>query len=730
MNIWKQGIGSVRKKIPEAFDGCLRPVRNKMQTASAVSNGIRQPFSNGVKILIMGVVIGIMPFLGFAQIDVERATKDVDRSFREEGEERLRTSPKKTLEFKRKETKREEEKDAKFLITEIKLVGCESFSPDEFKHIIERYENKETSLEELEAFAKQIEREYLRKGVIAACFLPPQEIEKGIVTLQIIEAKMGSLEIDDHKYFKRERIAYYWQILPGDVLHYDKISQGLNFINKNPDREATVSLRAGKKPGTTDMLLSVATKLPIHLTSSFSKEGGGPATRGYGIKHNNFLGCDDTLLGGYKFGPTFGGLYAYHTIPITRFGTSLMYGFSYTKAFPKGDYEIYGIDSRAKNSSFTIYQDILKEGEQIGQLHFGIEAKDKSVSIKTGTLNRDRLRILKLGGSYTHRGLDTTTYIRPEYSQGINFFGARKKNSLSSRGAKNTFSTFTLDVQHKKTLPLDLQASLKIKGQLSSTRLPTGFSLGGMDSVRGYPSGDFLADTAMQANLELLIPAFFIPEKIKIPYAAQSLKEDTTALVFFDYGYGRRKESSAAGKKTHNLRSIGAGLRIRLANQTLLRLEWGFPVGDKTITAKGKSSFHVSLDFEDKLPEEIERIKGLREKGNITGWAWALLNEELKKPTSLLKEKLDNYLRLAQVAYEKKDLEGAKKYYEKISNTGTSLYQQTENYAKECVEHQKELKEYEKLAVKYYKEGKPEKAKEIWQKIVQDAKVKPLIVEF
>lgn len=674
-------------------------------------------------------MLGVVPFLSFAQIDVERATKEVNRSFREEGEERLRTSPKKTLEFKRKETKREEEKDAKFLITEIKLVGCESFSPDEFKHIIERYENKETSLEELEAFAKQIEREYLRKGVIAACFLPPQEIEKGIVTLQIIEAKMGSLEIDDHKYFKRERIAYFWQILPGDVLHYDKISQGLNFINKNPDREATVSLRAGKKPGTTDILLSVATKLPIHLTSSFSKEGGGPATRGYGIKHNNFLGCDDTLLGGYKFGPTFGGLYAYHTIPISRFGTSLMYGFSYTKAFPKGDYEIYGIDSRAKNSSFTIYQDILKEGEQIGQLHFEIEAKDKSVSIKTGTLNRDRLRILKLGGSYTHRGLDTTTYIRPEYSQGINFFGARKKNSLSSRGAKNTFSTFTLDVQHKKTLPLDLQASLKIKGQLSSTRLPTGFSLGGMDSVRGYPSGDFLADTAMQANLELLIPAFFIPEKIKIPYAAQSLKEDTTALVFFDYGYGRRK-GEKTGKKTHNLRSIGAGLRIRLFDQAILRLEWGFPLGDKIITKKGNSSFHMSLDFEDKLPRELKRLRNLREKGNIQGWAWALLNEELKKPTNPLKEKLNSHLQLARTAYKEKNLEEAKKHYEKISNAGKSLYLQAENYIEECLQHQKELKEYEKLAVKYYKEGRPEKAKEIWEKIAKDAKIKPFVIEF
>ena len=38
--------------------------------------------------------------------------------------------------------------------------------------------------------------------------IPPQDIKEAIVVLQVIEARMGQLEIEDHKYFDKDRIAY------------------------------------------------------------------------------------------------------------------------------------------------------------------------------------------------------------------------------------------------------------------------------------------------------------------------------------------------------------------------------------------------------------------------------------------------------------------------------------------------------------------------------------------
>ena len=328
------------------------------------------------------------------------------------------------------------------------------------------------------------------------------------------------------------------------------------------------------------------------------------------------------------------------------------------------------------------------------------------------------------------------TLISPEFSQGVNLFGARRKSETvpTSRDAKNTFSKFNLGFQHKRSLPLNLQTNLKFDSQFAGTMLAPQeeFYLGGIDSVRGYPAGDYLADTAFQTSLELLIPAFFVPEGIKLPYANRPLRDDTTALLFFDYGYGRRKGVTGAGKKAHNLQSAGAGFRVRLFDQALLRLEWGFPFGNEPVTKTAHSEFHFSVDFQDRFREEMDRIRDMMHEEHIRKLAWYLLDEEIKRPGSPLREKLQlgQYINLAQAAYEQGQLEEAKDSYQQVVNIGESLYRQTEDYVRSCYEQHKRLQDYKKLAMKYYSEHNLEKAKEVWNRIIEEARVKPLLLEF
>lgn len=686
------------------------------------------------KRIIISISIISFSILTYPQSDIERATKEVDRSLDREIEKKLRVLPKKIPEIQ-EEVKEKEAKGETFFVKRIDLIGMESFTIEDFKSILQRYEDREVSVEELEILTKKIEREYLRKGVVAACFIPPQEIEEGIVILQVVEAKMGELKIKDHTHFGPERIVYYWQLNPDEILRYDKISRSLQMMNKNPDREVKAALYAGEKPQTTDIALDVKTAFPIHLTASFDREGGtstGVKRRGIGLRHNNFLGFDDTLLVGYSFGEDYTGRYVFHSVPVSSFGTSLLYGYSYSKSFPKKELEPFLVDSRSRNTSISLHQDLFKEDEYIGEISFGLDIKDKTIIRDTGTLNKDRLRILRFGSNSLYRGFGSITRVNSELSQGINLFGARRKNPLSSREAKNTFTKANIEVTHKRMLPLKLQAALRFVGQLSSTKLvpQEEMSLGGINSVRGYPAADYLADTALQTNLELLIPAFFIPTKLKVPYATRPLKDDLTAVLFLDYAYGKRRGPSSEDKETVNLKSIGAGLRLRLFDQALLRLEWGFPIGDETTNEEASSRFHIALDFEDRLPAEIERIRQLVEKQNIRKWVWNILNEELQKPDSILRKKLFAYMHKAEKAYDQDNLEQSQEYYEKVYHTGNFLLEQTENYVRNCVELRKKLKEYNQLALKYYNQGNLEIAQEYWQKIIDEAEIEPLILEF
>lgn len=555
------------------------------------------------------------------QSDVDKVTTEADRPVREEAEEKLKVIPKEPPEIEKEEEEVEEIEGVKFFIKKINLVGVESISIEELKPTLEKYENREITFDELKLLTKRIEREYLKKGIIAACFIPPQDIKEGVVILQVVEARMGKLEVKDHKYFYKDRIAYYWELKPGETLRYDKISRSLQFINKNPDRKAKAALRAGKKPGTTDVLVSVDTTYPLHTTFSIDGEGAastGTWRKNAGFRYNNFLGLDDTLITGYLWGSHFGGIYGYHTVPITNVGTSLMYGYSYTKSNPRGDFRYFDIDVRTKSASVFVYQDLYKKDEYLGDIYFGLDAKNKRLTMRNvGVVNRDRLRIIRTGANFVFREFDNVTYVKPKLSQGIDFLGGRRRDRLSTRNAKNTFTKWNMEIRHSKILPYNLKLGLKLNGQLTATKLASQeqFSLGGIKSVRGYPTGHYLADNAFQTNIELLSSAFFIPKEIKLPYAANPLKDDVTGLLFFDYGNGFRRQRNKWSEHKHvNVASVGTGLRIKLFNQVFLRLEWGFPIWDNPASGSNHGRLHFSLDFEDRIPKEIERINEILRK--------------------------------------------------------------------------------------------------------------------
>jgi hemolysin activation/secretion protein len=558
-------------------------------------------------VTVITSTILLSPTPGFSQPNFSSATTEVNRSMRKEVEKQLEKQPKKAPIIE-EEKKEEAPKGPTFLLKKITLLGCETFPTEDFYKFTGKYENKEVSLADLDNLSKDIEGEYLKKGVIAACFVPPQDVKEGKVSLQIVEAHMGKLEISDTKYYSKKKIASYWGIRPGEVLQYYKISRALQIINKNPDREVKAMLHAGAKPGTTDVTLNTTSKLPIHLIGSLDREGQvstGFYRYGYGVKHNNFLGLDDTFMTGFVQSKESTNWYAYHSLPVSSQGTSLLYGFTRAAAFPKKDFISYDLRSYSKDMSAFIHQDLFKRDEYFGDSYIGLDYNDRVVYTNAGDLNRDRLTTLTGGSRVAFKMPSSITYIKPEFSQGLNLLGARRKSPLSSRLAENTFSKFNLDIQHRQIIAPYSQLMVKASMQIASEKLTPQqeFTLGGMNSVRGYPYADFYADNAIQTNVEYLVSPAFLPKELKLPFDKKPLKDAITGLLFFDYGYGTKRGDIQGEQTKFQLASVGTGIRFNLYDQVLLRLEWGFilPMGDKALTAGGDSRFHISIDIEEKI---------------------------------------------------------------------------------------------------------------------------------
>ncbi len=686
-------------------------------------------------LVFFSLVLSLFASRSSAQPAIDRAAREIDRPIRKEVEKKMQEAPKKPPVVV-EEKKRPAIKGPKFFIKEIRLDGTETFPPEDFRYIIEKYENKEVSFEELNILANEIEREYLRRGVIAACFVPPQDIKDGIVTLRVVEAKMGDIKIrQDSRLFDEDILTFYWRIKKGDTLRYDLMSESLQEMNKNPDRLVRATLQAGTAPGTTDVILDSETWFPIHVTGSFDREGPFTTGRerwGLGIKDNNFLFVDDTLMAGISFGRDFSSQYAYHSIPVTNCGTSIMYGYSDNKAYPKKEFTDLQVDSRSRTYSIFLYQDVFYKYEYVGNLSFGLDAKDKRLRNIAGTTTRDRLRILRWGANITHTFPGCVTYMNPEISQGINGLGAKRRSDLSSRGADNTFTKFELDLSHRRALPIaDMQASWRANFQFASEKLmpQEEYSLGGINSVRGYPDGDFQADNAFQTNFELLVPPFFLPDDWTLPYDDRPLKDIITGVAFIDYGYGIRRGKNHDEKREANMASIGAGVRIRLYQQVLARLEWGFVIGDNPVTETADSRFHVSIDFEDQLHREFARLKRTLREDDAKNIAWKLLDDQMKDPASPIKKEMHRHLYLAMQADKAGDLKEAKKQYGWIVKSGNALYRQAHTYVKECFKQQDALKDLDKQAKRYYREKEFDKARDAWEKVIDGAAIKPLALE-
>lgn len=675
------------------------------------------------------------------QSSADRATRESDR-FGSDTEKKVQRELRRVPQ-KPGPPKVEEEKpkpgEQKFYVKKIILTGCESYPPEEFQPFIDKYENRDITLTELNNLSREISADYLKKGIIAAVFLPPQEVKEQTVTLQVVEARMGELEIQKSPFYRKKMLNYYWSIKEGEILRYDRISKSLQMMNKNADREVRAALHAGSKPGTTNVILTPKTRWPIHEQYTFDREGimtTGKERNGLGIRNNNVTGNDDSFIGGLSWGKNFNGIYGYHSLPISAVGTSLLYGYSYSKSTPKKDFAVYSLKSEAQNTTVSLRQDIYRKDDYLGDIYGTFDAKDKVTyySRGTGTLNRDRLRELTFGGNYVVRGAGSVTYISPEIQQGINALGASKKhNPLSSRpGASPTFTKFTLGLQNRTNLPFDLQQSLKLKIQIPTEKLfsQEQFGLGGIDTVRGYPPSDYLADKMALFNAEMLSPIPFLPKTWKFPYAEKTLKEQLTGVAFFDYGYGETR----GNPNPFRLASVGVGLRMSFYNQVMLRLEWGFPLKllgqDSLSEGKAPCRFHISLNIEDRLPSEIERIVNQMREERMQKEAWALVDAELAMPDSSIRRKLDSYEYLADDLYKQGKLKESREVYALIARISSSLYQQAEKYVKECKLHEEELAKKSEEAQLAYNEGRFDESKRMWEDIIKESVPRPLSFEY
>jgi hemolysin activation/secretion protein len=397
---------------------------------------------------------------------------------------------------------------------------------------------------------------------------------------------MGDLTVEGARYFKESRTRAFWKTPKDDVLQFDQIQRDLMGMNENPDRKVQAVLRAGKTPESSDVYLKQEDRFPLHLGLSLDNQGTkltGKDRGGLTLRDSNLLGLDDQLFATTVFGEDFGTAFIRHELPVSTTGTRLVTHYSYSQVNPKKEFEPLGINSISQTYGVEIRQWFLRTLTTALEGYIGIDAKEKRTRVLSETTTRDSLRVLSLGGDF--RSQDPSGRWTLQQSVSIGLDVGIESTALMSRQANPSFFKYGFLAQRVQQLFWNTKGIVTVQGQLSPDKLTPGeqFFLGGANSVRGYPESDTGADEAILGNFEYWIPVF----------------SKTHVIPFLDYGYDSLNDPLLNEESSQELLGAGVGIHIQLQENTSLRFEWGFPLGDRPLTEGGHSQFHwrVQCDF-------------------------------------------------------------------------------------------------------------------------------------
>lgn len=491
------------------------------------------------------------------------------------------------------------EMDSKpFFVKKINLFGDLLLPEVTYEPILSRYEGREVSFKDIAELMGEVEKVFRAEGFLAVVLLPPQKMENQEINMELIVSRMGDLTVEGNRWFKKKLIVKHWDIPQGEHLKYDKIRNAAIAMSGNPDRIVKPVLKAGEEQRTTDIVLKVEERFPLHADFSFDNQGvklTGKKRPGFTLRHNNFLGLDDTLLVGTSFGNRFGALFANYSVPLNTYGTSFTANFSHAQVNPKKEFENLGINSLSQTYGTGLRQSVFKTERLSGNLHANFNFKEKRTRILSAVTSWDKQRVLSLGGTLQARDRLGSTSLYQDVSFGMP--NRDDNHPLASRDGEHSFSKYHVNLSRQLKLPWQTYFLANGELQLSPDRLlPTEqIFLGGAGSVRGYPESDYGADQGWILQLEYWIPTHFFPETWHLPWDQVALRDRLKFLGFFDQGYGRVRDPQNTELRSSYLAGAGFGGEFAFRDNLSLRIEWGHRLGDRPATEGGDKQLHFRL---------------------------------------------------------------------------------------------------------------------------------------
>lgn len=461
--------------------------------------------------------------------------------------------------------------------------------------------------DDVEQARQSLEKVYHDKGFqTVSVVVPQQDPRRGIIRLEVVEGKIGRLQINGARWFLPSRIkSEVPSVAEGTVPNLTQVGKEMVGVNRLADRRVTPELHPGVEPGTVDINLNVEDKLPLHgsleLNNRYSTNTT-PLRLNGALSYGNLFQKGHTLGANFQIAPentddamVFSGYY----LARVSDGVSLM--LQGTKqnsdvstlggAAVAGNGEVIGIRTMVDlPTTQKFYQ----------TFNFGIDYKSFAEDIVIGgDTIASPIEYYPISANYSASWMEDKSFT--EFNTSLNLhlrgMGSGMKDYENKRyNASGNFIFLRADVAHTHDIKAGAQVFGKIQGQISGEPLINSEQIagGGLGTVRGYLEATSLGDNGIFGTLELRSPSL-----IGKADASGNPADEWRFHAFADAGLVGIYDSLPGQDARSGLSSVGLGTRLQVHKNYHGSLDVAVPlieqtdaeVGDVRVTFRGWADF-------------------------------------------------------------------------------------------------------------------------------------------
>ena len=389
-------------------------------------------------------------------------------------------------------------------INEFRIEGNQLLPSDVLQRALAGFSGRDLSLTQLQEAAWVIVRTYREAGWLVHAFVPPQEIDRGIVNLKVIEAKLGQLRIDfpkdAHLPDRRIQSMADAQLMPGQPLSLHQVDRLVLLLSDMSGVVASASYLEGAQPGTTDVLLRLAEgkKWAARLMlDNFGSVSTGGERLSANLAVNNAMGLGDALA--IQAVRTQGSTYARaaYSLPVGLQGWRAGFHASDLSYNLVGSFATLQASGTAQTWGADLSVPLLRSTVRNVSLQISTDRKTFDNQTEATSVSKYRVDVLRSGlnanwfDQWLTPAQNSASVMLTSGSVDLTGSPSATGDSNAARTAGH-FQKINLGYNREQSLTGQLSTYLQAGAQLANRNLDSSekLYLGGVSGVRAYPSNE------------------------------------------------------------------------------------------------------------------------------------------------------------------------------------------------------------------------------------------------